>query len=86
MKFRKKPVTVEAVQWFKLGDHPEVVAYVGNSGTCGHCKRDLAEHGRILTLEGTHLVCPGDWVICGVANEYYACKDGIFRETYEPAE
>ena len=41
------------------------------------------DHGRIDTLEGGHTVCPGDWVITGIAGERYPCKDKIFRATYE---
>ena len=37
----------------------------------------------ISTLEGLHWVDRGDWVIRGVAGEFYPCKPGIFAETYE---
>lgn len=83
MKYRRKPVTIEATQWFKIGDHPAVV--------------ELPEHvairlieisglGWIMTLEGGHIVSPGDWIITGVAGEHYPCKDGIFQKTYEIAD
>ena len=85
-KFRKKPVVIDATQWFKNGDHPQVVehkdAYPGN--VCGHCSRYLELHGWVPTLEGGHLVCPGDWIITGVKGEHYPCKPDIFAETYEP--
>lgn len=38
---------------------------------------------RIWTLEGDMEVAPGDWVIKGVAGEFYPCKPGIFAATYE---
>jgi hypothetical protein len=38
----------------------------------------------IHTLEGTIAASPGDWVICGVAGEFYPCKPHIFEATYEP--
>lgn len=69
MKFRKKPVVIEAVQWFKYGDHPAVV----NMGV-----------PLIMTLEGPLYVTPGDWIIKGVAGEFYPCKPDIFAATYEP--
>lgn len=50
---------------------------------CGHTWH---EHGWIDTLEGGHTVCPGDWIITGVAREMYPCKPGIFAETYEPVQ
>ena len=39
----------------------------------------------ISTLEGGHWVEPGDYVIRGVAGEFYPCKPGIFHQTYEEA-
>jgi len=87
MKFRKKPVVVEATQWFKMGDHPAVY------------QRDLMSTKPISpgvvyvekkyfikTLEGEHIVTPGDWIITGVKGEHYPCKPDIFEMTYEPAE
>jgi hypothetical protein len=74
MKFRKKPVVVEATQWFKNGDHP-AVRDVG-----------LKRLGWIETLEGGHHVTPGDWIITGVKGEHYPCKPDIFEMTYERAE
>lgn len=53
---------------------------------CKQCGGDMAVHGWIDTLEGGHIVCPGDWVVTGVKGERYPIKDLIFRETYEPAD
>jgi len=111
MKYRKKPVVIEATQWWKNGDHPKddimrtfedgtlpivpregaVVRYYRHPGVpgdqiCKHCGGHMNSHGWIDTLEGGHIVCPGDWVITGVAGERYPCKSGIFNATYEPAE
>lgn len=49
---------------------------------CGHTWHD---HGWVDTLEGGHVVCPGDWIITGVRGEHYPCKPEIFAETYEPS-
>jgi hypothetical protein len=155
MKFRKRPVEVEAVQWFKNGDHPAVeerkahilfsrdgayyyvthyefgsgsdmpmasnwVAVDPNSPEAQKTgailpfafyevksgeKASLKAHpelvnryveiqgwprwptedrGYIKTLEGGHLVTPGDWIITGVKGEFYPCKPDIFKATYEP--
>ena len=117
MKFRKKPVVVEASQWFQNGDHPldytrdytedgqvwtaeyrkengwegEVVRYyrspnMDGGDECKICKNLIDEHGWIDTLEGGHIVCPGDWIITGVQGERYPCKSEIFHMTYEIAE
>jgi hypothetical protein len=50
------------------------------------CCRSWHHHGWIDTLEGGHTVCPGDWVITGVAGEYYPCKPGIFEASYEKVD
>lgn len=111
-KFRKKPVVIEATQWFKNGDHPQddirlldatrggqartietegkVVryfrhpdkAYAGER-QCEKCGEIMHKHGWIDTLEGGHIVCPGDWIITGVKGERYPCKPEIFDQTYE---
>ena len=47
---------------------------------------DPATHGWCPTLEGGHIVSPGDWIITGVKGEHYPCKPDIFEMTYEPAE
>jgi hypothetical protein len=53
---------------------------------CQQCKNHtMHEHGWIDTLEGGHIVCPGDWIITGVKGEHYPCKPDIFQATYEPA-
>jgi hypothetical protein len=111
-KYIKKPVVIEATQWFKNGDHPqdnchmikpdllsllafepfksegEVVRYYRTPDKddfkeCNICHRQYKEHGWIATLEGGHIVCPGDWIITGVHGEYYPCKPDIFEETYQ---
>jgi len=117
-KYRKKPVVIEATQWFKNGDHPldysqdqdgivngeisvitgaerkanawegDVVRYfrrpdISGEQPCKHCSIRMHEHGWIDTLEGGHIVCPGDWVITGVADERYPCKPAIFEATYD---
>ena len=101
MKFRKKPVVIEATQWFKNGDHPldgpnigegTVVRYfrhpdrVMAETPCKHCGLQMHDHGWIDTLEGGHIVCPGDYVITGVKGERYPCKPDIFAATYEAVE
>lgn len=53
--------------------------------TCEKCGDIMHNHGWIDTLEGGHIVCPGDWIITGVAGEKYPCKPAIFAETYEVA-
>jgi len=73
--FRKRPVVVEATQWFKEGDHPAVIhRHFGAEKETPH----------VRTLEGRMVVTPGDWIITGVKGEHYPCKPEIFALTYEP--
>jgi len=83
-KFKKKPVIVEATQWFSLKDLPSIVHPCKREGICKNCGRELKYHGWIETLEGEHIVCPGDWIIRGVTGEYYPVKPEIFEQTYIP--
>lgn len=46
----------------------------------------MRDHGWIDTLEGGHIVCPGDYIIKGVQGEFYPCKPDIFEQTYERVE
>jgi hypothetical protein len=79
MKFRKKPVVIEATQWFKLGDHDAVYWYERDGGG------NKIKFG-IPTLEGIMEVTKGDWIITGVKGEHYPCKPDIFAMTYEKVE
>jgi len=73
-KFRKKPVVIEAQQFFYEDAHWPAGVEGGSNG-----------HPYIRTLEGDMRVSDGDWVITGVKGEKYPCKDEIFRATYAPA-
>lgn len=85
-KFQKKPVIIEAIQWFKLGDHTRVQPFLKNGkilvSQCVHCGLPYSQHGWVDTLEGGHIVCPGDWIIEGISGEFYPCKPDIFEATY----
>lgn len=50
------------------------------------CPFFMRVHGWINTLEGGHVVCPGDWIITGVKGEHYPIKHEIFMETYDFVE
>lgn len=79
MKFRKKPVLVEAIQYDGTNEE-EIIKF-----TNGVARR-LATHTpliKISTLEGDHQARIGDWIIKGVAGEFYPCKPDIFKQTYE---
>ena len=50
---------------------------------CDHCHGIMRVHGWIDTLEGGHIVCPGDYVITGIKREMYPCKPDVFVATYD---
>lgn len=86
MKYRKKPVVIDASQWFKHGDHPAVVQRDPENPNDPTSVNVPEGSGWVPTLEGGHIVTPGDWIITGVKGENYPCKPDIFVATYEPAE
>ena len=75
MRYRKKPVVIEAVQWMGFEEGPHGLGIV---------PKDKGSKGWIETLEGGHIVTPGDWIITGVKGERYPCKPDIFEATYDP--
>ena len=78
MKYRKKPVVVEAVQW--TGEnHAEMCEFIDPEVFEIKPKEGLIIH----TLEGDHHASPGDYIIKGVNGEFYPCKPDIFAKTYE---
>ena len=90
--YRKKPVVIQAVQFTE--DH--VAAYIFDKtplpdgvqmGSASyHAERRQVNNfsAYIKTLEGPLRVVVGDWIIKGVAGEFYPCKPDIFAATYEP--
>ncbi|HYF53208.1 MAG TPA: hypothetical protein VEA41_03010 [Salinarimonas sp.] len=94
MKFRKKPVVIEALQFDgSLGSVQEICDWANPDADepwvdyvlqpdVDHRPHDVMIH----TLEGEMSVSVGDWVIKGVKGEFYPIKEEIFRETYEPVE
>jgi len=83
MKYRKKPVFIEAQQFTD-----ETKDRVFNWITC-NTAADFDDGKPILkiqTLEGVMTARIGDWIIKGVNGEFYPCKPDIFEQTYELVE
>lgn len=77
--YRKKPVTIQAVQLTPLNIE-EVEAFV--SGDLG--MNPAGTGGLVIaTLEGAMHASIGDYIIKGVEGEFYPCKPAIFEKTYE---
>lgn len=95
MKYQKKPVVIEAFQYdgdLKGSDGkwyvPEWAVKAFEDGIMYYGTLKLDEPPCELfidTLEGTHHVSIGDYVIKGIKGELYPCKPDIFEESYEPA-
>lgn len=93
MKYRKKPVVVEAITFDELVEYgrnnggnivngmPWSFNYAGHPITHENDRCYL-----IPTSEGTMNMTPADMLITGVKGEIYPCKLDIFAATYEPAE
>lgn len=88
-QYRKRPVVVEAEQFFydqdrrtgelvPRGPVPDGVKY-GRTVTAPKC-------WHVSTLEGEMVVSSGDWIITGIKGEKYPCKPDIFAATYEAVE
>ena len=89
MKYRKKPVMIEAWQLTKKSWRdietidPAKIHFLGNRTGDGDDDLDCLGLS-IDTLEGPLTAIIGDWIIKGVQGEFYPCKPDIFAATYEP--
>lgn len=85
-RYRKKPVVIEAYQLEAPYGHNAILV-------SEWCNAEIKHDGKpeeyrkyhliIHTLEGDHLAEPGDYIIKGVAGEFYPCKPDIFAQTYD---
>ena len=77
MKYRKKPVVIEAMQ-FRIGNGSAIKEF------CPTAEYDAERAVFVIsTLEGDMTAADGDWIIKGVEGEFYPCKPDIFEQTYE---
>lgn len=88
MKYRKKPVVIEAFQlkenFMKIGENCNGVPdWAINAYDDGIIYFDEKDKCFIKTLEGVHHASVGDYIIRGVGGELYPCKPEIFAKTYE---
>lgn len=76
MRFKNKPVTIEAVHFDGVNDPPGV--FRSSKGGAPF----------VVTIHGEKAsVAPGDWIITEPDGEHhYPCKPDIFDKRYEPAE
>jgi hypothetical protein len=93
MKYRKKPVIIDAVQWTGM-NHREMFDFLTSdtfvyetmsvNGDHFYIDHSRIDGGLIIkTMEGEHVATIGDYIIKGVKGEYYPCKEDVFLQTYE---
>jgi hypothetical protein len=97
MNYRKKPVTIQAIQWTGKNLREIITFTDGTPNTrTMHANMKWEEYEDLVFRDGLliytledggdkakHFASIGDWIIRGVKGEYYACKPDIFNLTYE---
>lgn len=89
MKYRKKPVVIEAFQYDGDLMNRNGEYYVPQWAVEAHENGTLFFDGptlKVKTLEGDMVVAVNDYIIKGIKGELYPCKPDIFEATYEKAE
>ncbi|RON17938.1 hypothetical protein BK660_21860 [Pseudomonas brassicacearum] len=90
MKFRKKPVVIEAMQfdgsWACAKSIIDWADSTKEFERTGWRSKEIGGELYIKTLEGVMTADAGDWIIRGIKGEIYPCKPDIFAATYEAAE
>jgi len=78
MKYRKKPIIVEAIQ-YNGRNSADIHEFCGK-----YCREPVGEdYMEIVTLEGIMKAQPGDYIIKGIKSEFYPCRSDVFEATYE---
>jgi len=87
MRYRRRPIEVEAVQitdeWFD-GEHPNPLHPISKKVEMviiDPVKRRVEIR---KTFEDTMIGNVGDWIITDINGETYPIKDFVFKKTYEP--
>jgi len=80
MKYIKKPIEIEAIQ-FTGNNFDEIKSFTNNLAyrICSPFKNYCC----IPTLEGDHMAKEGDYIIKGIEGEFYPCDEEIFKKTYD---
>ncbi len=94
MKFRKRPVAIEAITFDELVEHGKASGATsptgGNPWSFSYAGHPITHENEdcylIPTPKGTMKLMRGDMLITGVKGEIYPCKPDIFAATYEPVE
>lgn len=95
MKYRKKPVVIDAIQFeYSIDGIIALKLFCGDAlgkVSCDRHPNAIAE-AEIGTLEDgqhmkvKHIATAGDYIVKGIQGEFYAVKSDIFELTYEKVE
>lgn len=83
MKYKKKPLEIEAIQYLREENINQVQDFFGDENGKVLMYHPTDNGYYINTLEGKMRLTKGDWIIKGVKGEFYSCKPDIFEATYE---
>jgi len=98
MKFRKKPVIIDAIKFTgEKSNVKEILEFMGQKVDTSCCDLasqrfdeycdEIKKNGIVIhTLEGDMTANLGDYIIKGVNGEFYPCKPDIFEKTYDKVE
>lgn len=79
-QYIKKPVTIEAVQ-LTDSNHSEIIQWLSSYDVESYTLNSSELY--IKTLEGVMKANVGDYIIKGVKDEFYPCREDIFKMTYD---
>ena len=89
MKYRKKPTTIDAIQWFKdvnSGKDFKIKSYAErdplDNRVCEQCRHPMKDHGFLDRFRYGQLVCPGDYLY-KLDGQVFVCKPDIFNIIWE---
>ena len=82
-QYIKKPVTIEAIQ-LTDDNHSEIIQWLSSYNVEANTLKSTDPSGLyIKTLEGVIIASTGDYIIKGVKDEFYPCREDIFKMTYD---
>jgi len=85
MRFRKKPVIIEAIQWTG-SNFEEIKAFYPDAYFIHpEASRDGTRCVYIRTLEGDMWAAVNDWIIKGIKGEFHPCKPDISNKPMKPS-
>lgn len=92
MKYRKKPVVIEAKQFYGTKKTADEIKLWGRGWGVQITDGEMLDDEHTPTLDintlggGIRVAQPGDWIIRDIQNEFYSCKPDIFESTHEPVD